>query len=183
MATPSTLEVLPAIPTETTSQLGHWLEEYGEIAAILPVLTGLLVTTQFRLRGGSALVVNIAIATLTRQVIVQLKKQASAVPAPPALMAKSTNGALATPEEEDYTIVHSVPGRLRLRIPRLHSEPTFATRLEKLLINQDIVLGVRVNRAASSIAIRYDGTHLTELELGLRLLQILEQAEQDAPAL
>jgi hypothetical protein len=37
-----------------------------------------------------------------------------------------------------------------------------------------------MNRAASSIAIRYDGNNLTELDLGMRLLQILEQAERDA---
>ncbi|MFH7243787.1 MAG: hypothetical protein ACHWZW_13155 [Spirulina sp.] len=36
---------------ESYSQLGRWLEEYSEIATILPVVTGLLVTTQLRLRG------------------------------------------------------------------------------------------------------------------------------------
>jgi hypothetical protein len=177
MTTPSTAEVQPVRIGETGSQLGNLLEEYGEIAAILPVLTGLLVTTQLRLRGASALVVNIAIAAVTRQVIVQLKKQAGHVSTTPVLTAVD-NGAAAT-EEEDYTIVHSLPGRIRLRIPRLQNEPEFANRLEKLLLTQDIVLGVRINRAASSIAIRYDGTNLSELDLGMRLLQILDQAEQD----
>lgn len=74
MTTTSTAEVQPVQIGDTRSQLGNLLEEYGEIAAILPVLTGLLVTTQLRLRGASALVVNIAIAAVTRQVIVQLKK-------------------------------------------------------------------------------------------------------------
>jgi hypothetical protein len=178
MTTTSTAEVQPVRVSETGSQLGNLLEEYGEIAAILPVLTGLLVTTQLRLRGATALVVNIAIAAVTRQAIVQLKKQADHTSSTPALTAAS-NGAAGTTEEEDYTIVHSVPGRIRLRIPRLQSEAAFAKRLEKLLLTQDIVLGVRVNRAASSIAIRYDGTNLSELDLGMRLLQILEQAERD----
>jgi hypothetical protein len=141
------------------------------------VLTGLLVTTQLRLRGASALVVNIAIAAVTRQAIMQLKKQAGHSPSAPALAAAS-NGTAAPAQEEDYTILHSVPGRIRLRIPRLHTEAAFAKRLEKLLLTQDIVLGVRLNRAASSIAIRYDGTNLSELDLGMRLLQILEQAER-----
>lgn len=180
MITSSTGEVQPTIANATTSQLGNLLEEYGEIAAILPVLTGLLVTTQLRLRGASALVVNIAIAAVARQVIVQLKKQADHSPATPALAAANGTPSTAPAEEEDYTIVHSVPGRIRLRIPRLRTEPAFGQRLEKLLLTQDIVLGVRMNRAASSIAIRYDGTNLSELELGMRLLQILEQAERDA---
>jgi hypothetical protein len=178
MTTSPTTEVQPVQLSETGSQLGNLLEEYSEIAAILPVIAGLLVTTQLRLRGATALVVNIAIAAVTRQAIVQLKKQAGHVSSTP-ILAAADNGSAATTEEEDYTIVHSVPGRIRLRIPRLHTEPTFASRLEKLLLTQDIVLGVRVNRAASSIAIRYDGTNLSELDLGMRLLQILEQAEQD----
>lgn len=52
MTTTSTAEVQPVQIGDTRSQLGNLLEEYGEIAAILPVLTGLLVTTQLRLRGG-----------------------------------------------------------------------------------------------------------------------------------
>ena len=136
------------------------------------MLTGLLVTTQLRLRGASALVVNIAIAAVTRQVIVQLKKQAGHVSTTPVLAA-ADNGAAAT-EAEDYTIVHSLPGRIRLRIPRLHSEPEICQPPRKnYFLTQDIVLGVRINRAASSIAIRYDGTNLSELDLGMRLLQIL----------
>lgn len=179
MITASTGEGRATTTNETTSQLGNLLEEYGEIAAILPVLTGLLVTTQLRLRGASALVVNIAIAAVTRQAIVQLKKQAGHAPSTPALAAANNPSGTAPAAAEDYTIVHSVPGRIRLRIPRLQAEPVFGKRLEKLLLTQDIVLGVRMNRAASSIAIRYDGTNLTELDLGMRLLQILEQAERD----
>jgi hypothetical protein len=176
MTTSATTPAKPAQLSETSSQLGKLLEDYGEIAAILPVLTGLLVTTQLRLRGAGALVVNIAIAAVTRQVIVELKKQAGCITpeSAPAAEPQTANG-----DDEEYTIVHSVPGRIRLRIPRLQTEPAFAKRLEQLLLTQDIVLGVRVNRAASSIAIRYDGANLTELELGIRLLQILEQAEQD----
>lgn len=181
MTTTVTGEVQPVNPNETTSQLGHLLEEYSEIAAILPVLTGLLVTTQLRLRGASALVVNLAIAAVARQAIVQLKKQSGTVSPTPAPATAVANGATET-ADDDYTIVHSVPGRIRLRIPRLQTDPAFAQRLEKLLLTQDIVVGVRLNRAASSVAIRYDGTHLSDLDLGMRLLQILEQAERETPA-
>ncbi len=180
MITSTTDVQTPNTASPASSQLGQLLEDYGEIAAILPVLSGLFVTTQFRLRGASALVVNIAIAAITRQVIVQLKKQAGYPPttltsAPPEATEPSQSE-----NEEEYTIVHSVPGRIRLKVPRLHTDEAFAKAIEKRLLTQDIVLGVRVNRSASSIAIRYDGSHLTELELGMRLLQLLEQAEQDA---
>lgn len=171
----------PSPTPEQLSQVGRWLEEYGEIATILPVLAGLLVTTQLRLRGGTALLVNLTIAAITRQTIIQLKKH-GAPPSPPRLVEVAPAPAPSAPPEEDYLIVHSVPGRIRLRIPRLQEDPPFAKRLEKLLQEQDIVLGVRVNRAARSIAIRYDEGHLSELELGMRLLDLLAQAEGAATA-
>jgi hypothetical protein len=174
MTLSSVSEPKPSPSPDQISQVGRWLEEYGEIATILPVLAGLLVTTQLRLRGGSALLVNLTIAAITRQTILQLKKR-SAPPSPPRLEVAPTPAPSAP--EEDYMIVHSVPGRIRLRIPRLQEDPPFAKRLEKLLLEQDIVLGVRVNRAARSIAIRYDEGHLSELELGMRLLELLAQAE------
>jgi hypothetical protein len=176
MATPATIEVQTAPVNENLSQLGHWLEEYSEIATILPVVIGLLVTTRLQLRGANALVANIAIAAIARQVIIQVKKQAGH---------SSTHFATAAAvaeAEEDYTIVHSVPGRIRLHIPRIHSEGVYAKRVEKLLLAEDIVSGVRINRAASSLVIHYDGANLSDLELGMRLLQVLERAEQADPA-
>lgn len=169
-------------------KVGQWLEDYGEIATILPVLAGLLVTSRLRVRGAQGLLVNLLIAAVVRQFIVQLKQQAK----PSALTASTSsennhhgaNGDASAGDssaEEDYMIVHSVPGRLRLRIPRLVSDALYAKRLEKLLTADERVKYVRVNRMASSLVIQYDGAGVSELELGMSLLQILEQAESDAP--
>jgi hypothetical protein len=184
MATPATVE-LQAPPTrDNASEVGHWLEEYGEIATILPVITGLLVTTRLQLRGANALLANLAIAAIIRQIIIQLKKHASHTTTHFAVAgevgaAVAAGSAVDTDyTDEDYTIVHSVPGRIRLHIPRLRSEAAYAKRLERLLLTEAMVLGVRINRAASSLVIRYNGADLTELELGTRLLHVLEQAEQ-----
>ena len=183
MITSSATEIPSTTATDHASQLGYWLEEYGEIATILPVLTGLFVTTRLQLRGSNALVVNIAIAAIARQVIMQLKKQAGHAPLKPSEASPSTNGGssnggMSPATDEDYTIIHSVPGRIRLRIPRLQGDASYAKRLEKLLLTDDIVSGIRINRTASSLVIHYDGNDLTELDLGMRLLRVLERAEQ-----
>ena len=180
MTTSSTIEAQLASASDNTSQLEHWLEEYSEIVTILPVLTGLLVTTRLQLRGGNALLANIAIAAITRQVIVQLKKQVSHPISPPAKAdaATAVEAPAVASNGEDYTIVHSVPGRIRLQIPRLQSDALYTKRLEKLLLIEDNVLGVRINRPASSLVIHYNSANLTELDLGMRLLNLLERAEQ-----
>lgn len=173
-------EESPSGTLELVPRLGNFLEEYGEIATILPVLVGLFVTSRLQLRGAQALLANLAIAAVTRQIVMQLKKQAHHTPS----VMPVGNGQSATPDvattSEDYTIVHSTPGRLRLRIPRLLSDGLYAKRLEKLLSADERVMGVRLNRAAASLVIFYDGTGVSELELGMRLLQILDQAEQDS---
>ncbi|WP_416668628.1 HMA2 domain-containing protein [Egbenema bharatensis] len=181
-AAAATPNLEPAGSLDVAPRVGHFLEEYGEISAILPVLVGLFVTNRLQLRGVQALMVNLAIAAVARQVVLQLKKQAHHSPA----VVSTANGqpghertaATASADAvEDYTIVHSTPGRLRLRIPRLLSDPGYAKRLEKLLKAEERVTGVRLNRAAASIVVLYDGEGVSELELGMRLLQILEQAE------
>jgi hypothetical protein len=192
-----------------SAQLGQWLQEYGEITTILPVLAGLFVTTRFQLRGSRALLTNLAIAAVVRQVILYFKQQANSsagtlamVTAGAALATVATtsapnNQSAASAQTspisltelgsnlgiglgcEDCTIVHSVPGRIRLRIDRLRTDRAYGKRLETLLKDEPIVLGTRINQAAASLAIQYDSTGLSDLELGLRLLQVLNRANQD----
>lgn len=178
LSTPETSSATaPAI-----APLGQWLEDYSEIAAILPVLAGLFATSRLHLRGAQALLVNLAIAALVRQAIQQLKQRAQKAAAPAIATNEAANGreapTLPASAGEDYTIVHSVPGRIRLRVPRLGSDALYAKRLQSLLSADERAKSVRVNRAASSLTIQYDGSGVSELELGLYLLHVLEQAEQ-----
>ena len=178
----SVSEAQPFNPSNPTTQLGKFLEEYNEVAVILPVLAGLFVTSRLQLRGANALIVNLVIAAIARQTISQLKPD-------PSIAASDTNGTAMAEDsrstnagaDEDYQIIHSVPGRIRLRVQLLQEDRNFAKRLERLLLADPIVDGVRINRAAASIAIQYSDGGLSELELGLRLLQILDQAKQVTP--
>ncbi|MFP4221033.1 MAG: HMA2 domain-containing protein [Phormidium sp.] len=174
--------------TTIAPRLGQWLEDYNEVATILPVLAGLLATSRLRLRGAQALLVNLLIAALVRQVLGNLKQQGQTLtPAASSTEAKTANGHSSPSSEnaetpEDYTIVHSVPGRIRLRIPRLRTDAMYAKRLQGLLAEDTRVKSARINRAAASLAIQYDGSGVSELELGLTLLQVLEQADSPSPA-
>jgi len=171
----STLTQSNATSSDLTSQLGQWLENSSEIATILPVVAGLLVTSRLQLRGAQALVVNLTIAALVRQALQQVKKQAQPTSGSEQ-QASSASEEQANKEEEDYKIVHSVPGRIRLRIPRLMNDSLYGKRLENLLSAESKVKHVRINRAAASLIIQYDGDGMSELELGMYLLNILDQA-------
>ncbi|MFP4133313.1 MAG: HMA2 domain-containing protein [Halothece sp.] len=167
-------------PEETASQVGSFLREHGEVETILPVVIGLFVTSRFQLRGANALLVNLLVASVVRQVLSQLKEQA------PQLVTETE----ATPQKEEvttdgevnlqgYAIAHAVPGRVRLRMPQLAIDGEFAKALQEALNADEYVTQVRVNRAAASIAINYKNQGLSEWELGLRLMSIINTIQQD----
>lgn len=165
----------------TEQKVGEFLQEHSEIEMIVPVVAGLLVTSQLRLRGARALLVNLLVASITRQVFAQMKGMS----ATPALAAETPAQTAPDVTETEYNIVHSVPGRVRVRMPRLGSDRAFAQRLETLLNAEDRVIKSRINRAACSVAINYEAQGLSEWELGALLLSILEAASHEpteAPA-
>ncbi len=55
-----------------------------------------------------------------------------------------------------YKIVHTIPGRVRFRVPRIAKDSEYTQRLEKLLKADPVVKSERVNSAAASIIINYD---------------------------
>ncbi|MFQ4141925.1 HMA2 domain-containing protein [Chlorogloeopsis sp. ULAP02] len=65
------------------------------------------------------------------------------------------NNLAAQSAKNAYSVVHSVPGRVRLNVPRLGSDRAYARRLEKLLKSDSQVTNVRVNCDAVSVVIAY----------------------------
>ncbi|GGA30000.1 HMA2 domain-containing protein [Okeania sp. KiyG1] len=168
--------------TETTvPQLGAFLQAHNEIEYILPPLVGIMITTRFKLRGATALLVNLTVAGFVRQIIEQLKEQTETIP---VIDTEQTNisqpvTTVASDDSPTYTIVHSVPGRIRLRIPKVASDPNYVRRLEQLLTADSHVLGVRINTAAASIAIQYQADGMSDWELGMLLMNIIQEADCD----
>ncbi|MBZ8182889.1 HMA2 domain-containing protein [Oscillatoria salina] len=172
-------------PEDTASQLGAFLKEHGEIETILPVALGLFVTSRFQLRGANALLVNLLVASLVRQIFFQLKQQT------PQLVAESntsnvnndinTEDTIGEPNFQGYAISHAVPGRVRLRMPQLALDAGFAHRLEQALNADEYVRKVRINRAAASIAINYNNQGLSDWELGMRLMGIINSIQEENP--
>lgn len=158
----------------TEAKVAEFLREHQEIEMILPVVIGIFATSRLGLRGANALLANLLIAGISRQIFQQLKKtQTESTTTPPE--ENNQNQEIA----QGYSIVHSVPGRIRLKIERLRDDALFAKRLERLLNENEYVLKVRVNRAAASAAIHYEASGASEMELGMQLLNIISRAEAE----
>jgi hypothetical protein len=143
---------------------------------IIPVLMGLFITSRFQLRGANALLVNLAVASISRQIFQQLKSPFTSNPKTAEKSPDYSNQEIIP----GCRIVHSVPGRIRLRIDRLSQDAAFAKRLDHLLAAETIVLSHRLNLTATSLAITYEAAGLSELDLGFRLINLLNLANSDS---
>lgn len=169
-----------SIPIQNTeTRIADFLQEHGEIEAILPVVVGIMVTSRFQLKGAQALLANLIIASVFRQILAHLKKQSHFVTAE----AETPTTSVDNDSDADYTIVHSIPGRIRLRISRLATDAEFAQRLEQILSEEEQIVNIRINRAAASITINYMARGMGDWELGMRLMNLIDSAlYPEAPA-
>lgn len=175
-ATTSTNNLSHLSPEDATSQLGAFLKEHGEVEMILPVALGVFLSSLWKLRGSNALLVNLLVASLARQIFIHLKQEK--LSAVSENNNSSSNAAqIGAPETnlQGYTIAHAVPGRVRLRMPQLAIDADFARRLQQALNADEYVNSVRINRSAASIAINYDNQGLSDWELGMRLMDIINK--------
>jgi hypothetical protein len=160
------------------AKVGEFLREHSEVEMILPVVIGLTITSRFQLRGAQALLVNLLVASVTRQVLTQLKKPVE-VPVTASEPPKPETVPSTTADLGGYAIVHSIPGRVRLKIPQLALDPLFAKRIVNALNEDEYVVNARVNQAAACLVINYEAGDLSDWELGLRLLNVINAAEAE----
>ncbi|WP_413162262.1 HMA2 domain-containing protein [Capilliphycus salinus ALCB114379] len=166
-----------SIPIQNTeTRIADFLLEHGEIEAILPVVVGIIVTSRFQLKGAQALLANLIIASLFRQILTHLKKQSHLVTPETENISDSAENYTENNFDPDYTIVHSIPGRIRLRISRLATDADFSQRLEQILSEEEQIINIRINRAAASITINYTTQGTSDWELGMRLMNLIEAA-------
>lgn len=56
----------------------------------------------------------------------------------------------------NYKIIHQLPGRLRVRIPRLLIDANYRDQLESRLESEQGITSFRLNDAAQSLMVCYD---------------------------
>ncbi|MBD2561476.1 MULTISPECIES: heavy metal translocating P-type ATPase [Nostoc] len=75
-----------------------------------------------------------------------------------------------------YSVVHTTPGRLRFRIPRLRCDADYAKRLEVLLTADALVNNVRVKPAAMSVAVTYKSEKVSDAKMRSHLHDLIQAA-------
>ncbi len=73
----------------------------------------------------------------------------------------------------DASVVHQTPGRIRIRVPRLKMDETYASQLYFLLESMDNVSGIRINVSAASVVITFP-PEIPELDFAKRITKTIE---------
>ncbi len=77
-------------------------------------------------------------------------------------------------------IIHQTRGRIRLGVPRLKTDATYANRLQSLLESVENVSSIRISIGAASVIITYS-TDIPEAEFARRVVKTIEEGFQEAP--
>ncbi|BAY18360.1 Cd/Co/Hg/Pb/Zn-translocating P-type ATPase [Anabaenopsis circularis NIES-21] len=68
-----------------------------------------------------------------------------------------------------YSVVHTVPGRMRLRIPKLRDSNAYMQRLQTLLEVDPLVTSVRIKPTAASLVVTYKSSQVSDTKMRSRL--------------
>jgi Cu2+-exporting ATPase len=79
----------------------------------------------------------------------------------------------------DCQVVHTVPGRFRLRLPRITQDREYAHKLNWFVESLNFVISVRINPLAGSVIVYYETSATSTDALWQSLLTALEQANTE----
>jgi copper chaperone CopZ len=82
-----------------------------------------------------------------------------------------------------YSIVHQIPGRLRVKVSKITKDSKYARRLEQLVEAEPWVTNIRLNPTAASVVVTYEQSIYTVSEAVSHLLNLIQAASADTVAI
>ena len=145
---------------------------YSRLLTVIPPLVGLVIARSLQVSGWKSILAYILAAGVTREVIDQVTGESEAesekVELSSAKKISTTEvvaeeiSTLLTAIETDYEIVHQIPGRIRLRVPRISRARNYARELKQSLEQDKRITDIRLKINSSSVVILYDSEALAE---------------------
>lgn len=96
---------------------------------------------------------------------------------PPKKAAKNVAKKTAPYQKIFYSIVHTIPGRIRFRIPLLARDTEYANQLKLAIESDPRVTNVRINPKAASIVINYKVGVISDNQMREHLVNLIQTAQ------
>ena len=138
---------------------------YSRLLSLVPPLIGIAIARGLKVSGWKSILTYILAAGFTREIIDQVtgeSEESEKVELSPAKKVLTTQiaaeeiSSFLTAIETDYELVHQIPGRIRLRIPRISSDRNYAQELKHMLEQDNRITDIRLKTNSSSVVILYD---------------------------
>ncbi|BAU13742.1 heavy metal translocating P-type ATPase [Leptolyngbya sp. NIES-3755] len=94
------------------------------------------------------------------------------------MLPKAIDRASVSPQLQslDYQVIHAIPGRVRLRVPRLSQDPLYANKLNWFVESISVVISVRINAIADSVIVYYEQQTATLATIQESLITAVQRA-------
>ncbi|OUL28959.1 hypothetical protein BV372_24155 [Nostoc sp. T09] len=133
--------------------------------SLIPLMTGLAVTGGLGISGVASIPVYMIAANATRWVIGSIESEMSGAETStsksPQVSSSEIDSKSASSDKIAYSVVHAIPGRIRLHVPSIAKDRAYGRRLERLLKTDAQVTSVRINYSAASVAIAYQSSEIS----------------------
>lgn len=138
---------------------------YSKLFALLPPLVGLAIARILPVAGWKSILTYILAAGVTREVIdlatEESEKSETDELSPVKKVALNEEVAeeilpFLSVIDSDYQIVHHIPGRMRLRVPKIMSDRDYARELKRLLEKDNRIIDISLKIKSGSVVILYD---------------------------
>ncbi len=185
-------EPLPELKLETflRSQTEPPWKPGNVSRSLIPLVSGMIVTGALGLEGLIAFPVFLVTENVARLVIKQFDpemQEAATVPPSQEVTTElngksaivvSNNQAKVPHSDIECKLVHKIPGRMRFRVPQIAKDEEYTQKLIALLQADANVTDIRINPAASSIAISYNARTVSEEEIDSYLVELIQTANK-----
>ncbi|MEB3338538.1 MAG: heavy metal translocating P-type ATPase [Leptolyngbyaceae bacterium] len=181
----------PSIPASDRT-LATRPEKLSSLRSWVPLAAGILVTRGLGVTGFMAFPVYLVAESMTSQVMKQLESQLQ-----PLLESEVSEEVVNQPNNQEfqgksgragehavevrpkisYQVVHTIPGRIRVRVPALALLPDYGHKLTLMAEADDRVTQIRINSIAQSVTIHYAPDHIPTDEIRSYLSHLLQSAQ------
>jgi hypothetical protein len=144
------------------------LQAFTGLRSLVPPVVGLMATRGLRIYGWQAIATYLIATNLTRGAIEALDLE---LPAKDREKSQETTEKSEIKTSDAYKVLHQIPGRIRLHVPRITWDRNYVAQLDRLAAADERIKSLRVNPANASVVISYDAALSSDAFASIFIIQ------------
>jgi hypothetical protein len=139
---------------------------FSQLLSLTPFLLSWLLVKRFNLSGWKAIATYLLGTGIMGELIAQVRLEMFPSPTNEDLLETTAEPKILPSQEDkklDFQIVHHLPGRIRLSIPKIRQDKNYAHKFQLLLEQDERITGVRIKPNIGSVVVKYKQEALSGL--------------------